>query len=187
MLVNSSILSSPKAFWLGKWMGLRARALLQAGAGKGPANQSTGWAPAPPLLLRGSSSRPRLWVTAAWTAARPPGPAVGPPRLCYAEVCFGEGWGFGVTVRRTRARGGPRRGAWASGGSSRKAGLPALQGGLLLQGSQPLAPREDGWAGAGGRGRLGCRATRGASCQRVPELLVLKLSVPPTPPPSDLL
>lgn len=117
--------------------------------GEGPANQRAGWAPAPPLLLRGSSSRPRLWVTASWTAARPAGPAVGPPWLCYAEVCFGEGWGFGVTVRRTRARGGPRRGAWASGGSSRKAGLLGLQGGLLLQGSQLLAPREDRWAGAG--------------------------------------
>lgn len=122
-------------------------------------------------------------MTASWTAARPPGPAVGPPRLCYAEVCFGEGWGFGVTVRRTRARGGPRRGAWASGGSSRKAGLPGLQGGLLLQGSQPLAPREDRWAGAGWAWPPRLPSNAGAPCQRVPELLVLKLSVPPTPPP----
>lgn len=178
MLVNSSILSSPKAFWLGKWMGLRARALLQAGAGKAqPIRAQAERRPRPSSCAAPRPAPASEWQQRGLLPARLD-PRLGRPGCATLRCVSARAGGSGSQC----AGRGP--GAVPGAGPGHREAPPgALQGGLLLQGSQPLAPREDGWAGAGGRGRLGCRATRGASCQRVPELLVLKLSVPPTPPP----
>lgn len=183
MLANSSILSSLKAFLLGKWTGLRARALPQAGAGKAqPIREQAERRPRP-----SSGAAPRPAPASEW---QPRGllparldPRLGRPGCATLRCVSARAGGSGSQSAGRGPRAVPGAGPGHREAPPGRLGSQPSRAASFSRGLSLWRPERTAGLGRGGRGRLGCRATRGAPCQRVPELLVLKLSVPPTPPP----
>jgi hypothetical protein len=167
-------------------MDLRAHTVLEARR-EGLANQSVDWRLAPPLLVWPSWSRgvrlfvPPLPLSDSSVDSCPPGRTRSWAAL--AGQCWGvfpaRAWGFGVTVLLMRAQGWKRAFpaspspvetvdlAWGTAPGAGPEHPEAPPGDL---GSEPsretsfstvlASPAQREWPDWGGRGRLGCRATR---------------------------
>lgn len=164
MLVNSSILSSPKAFLLGKWMGLRARALLQAGAGKvQPIRAEAERRPRPSSCVAPRPAPASEWQQRGLLPARLD-PRLGRPGCATLRCVSARAGGSGSQCAGRGLGAVPAPGPGHREAPSGRLGSQPCRAASFSRGLNLWLPERMAGLGRGGCGCLGCRAKRGAPC-----------------------